>query len=456
MGAWIERSATLPAANAMSPTMAFSPELNRTILFDSGASNNTTWAYDAPTDVWSAIPDPAALPFALLSSMVYDAAVGKMVLFGGVTGTTLLGQSNATWTYDARDNTWQNVTPAASPPPRFQAGMAYDAGAGRLIVFGGFRFGCLGFCIPEIPWVAYDDTWSYDAVNNTWTNVTPSLSPSARGNVGMAYDPVTRRTVLFGGVLTDGGYTNASEYNDTWTFDAATDTWALAPPAGPSPSPRSAMVMVYDPDASGIVMFGGGAAPAPLNDTWWYWPSTNTWTLVPSTKSPSARGFADAAYDERGREIVLFGGLLGFPPYHAMDTWVYQVVYSPLSATLDASVREGTVPFTFSGRGVAAGGLAPYAFEWDFGDGGQATGASVSHVYAAAGNYTVTLTVSDGAGAHASASIRVAASSPQELAPSPGSTESLPWTLGIAAGVAVLCAVLVAAFLLSRRKEPKD
>lgn len=38
----------------------------------------------------------------------------------------------------------------------------------------------------------------------------------------------------------------------------------------------------------------------------------------------------------------------------------------------------------------------PLTFAWDFGDGGRADGVHVSHVYAAAGVYTVRLTVSDG------------------------------------------------------------
>jgi PKD repeat protein/FtsP/CotA-like multicopper oxidase with cupredoxin domain len=39
---------------------------------------------------------------------------------------------------------------------------------------------------------------------------------------------------------------------------------------------------------------------------------------------------------------------------------------------------------------------APLAFDWDFGDGQSGTGATPTHVYAAAGSYTVTLVVSDG------------------------------------------------------------
>ena len=46
-------------------------------------------------------------------------------------------------------------------------------------------------------------------------------------------------------------------------------------------------------------------------------------------------------------------------------------------------------------------------FEWDFGDGARATGLSTTHAYAAAGNFTVTLSVRDGEGTLASVSALV-------------------------------------------------
>ncbi|TMI51028.1 PKD domain-containing protein [Candidatus Bathyarchaeota archaeon] len=53
-----------------------------------------------------------------------------------------------------------------------------------------------------------------------------------------------------------------------------------------------------------------------------------------------------------------------------------------------------TITFTAS----ASGGASPYAFLWDFGDGGSNSGSPTTHVYSSAGSYTVTLTASDSAG----------------------------------------------------------
>jgi gliding motility-associated-like protein len=49
-------------------------------------------------------------------------------------------------------------------------------------------------------------------------------------------------------------------------------------------------------------------------------------------------------------------------------------------------------PVDFQSSSVVATGLIT-AFQWDFGDGGTATGTQVSHTYATAGNYNVTLTI---------------------------------------------------------------
>jgi PKD repeat protein len=67
-----------------------------------------------------------------------------------------------------------------------------------------------------------------------------------------------------------------------------------------------------------------------------------------------------------------------------------------------AGAVAGTLTFT----GSATGGLPPYDFHWDFGDGGTATGQTATHAYQAAGSFTVTLTVVDTRGTRAMDSAR--------------------------------------------------
>ena len=48
--------------------------------------------------------------------------------------------------------------------------------------------------------------------------------------------------------------------------------------------------------------------------------------------------------------------------------------------------------------GSASGGEAPYTYEWSFGDGSNAQGQYVQHIYDTDGTYTATLTVTDNIG----------------------------------------------------------
>ena len=62
---------------------------------------------------------------------------------------------------------------------------------------------------------------------------------------------------------------------------------------------------------------------------------------------------------------------------------------------------EGEAGDDIEFSGIAYLGVPPYIYEWDFGDDETATGKNPVHSYEAAGNYTVTLTVTDDAGSTA-------------------------------------------------------
>ena len=68
-------------------------------------------------------------------------------------------------------------------------------------------------------------------------------------------------------------------------------------------------------------------------------------------------------------------------------------------AAFTHSVSELVVSFDASGSSDSDGSIASY--QWDFGDGSNGTGKTVSHTYVAAGSYTVALTITDDKGATA-------------------------------------------------------
>src|SRR5699024_7393807 len=98
----------------------------------------------------------------------------------------------------------------------------------------------------------------------------------------------------------------------------------------------------------------------------------------------------------------------------------------PPVAKLDSDCDGLECAFDGSGSQDPDGSIASY--EWDFGDGDTASGASVEHTYDAAGDYSVTLTVTDDRGATARAV--------SEVQVEQGTAAGQPELVGVSAGQA--------------------
>ena len=84
-----------------------------------------------------------------------------------------------------------------------------------------------------------------------WTPLTLPGAPSARGAPVMAYDPVNREVVLF------GGFFGTSYLADTWVLRG--HSWTqLSPPV--SPPNRAAAGFAWDAPTQRLVLFGGFGA----------------------------------------------------------------------------------------------------------------------------------------------------------------------------------------------------
>src|SRR2546421_3332894 len=180
------------------------------------------------------------------SAVAYDSQSDQVVLFGGLQG---LDFQNDTWAYDPSTASWTNDTIGTAPAARVDAAMAYDGGAQRVIIFGGAW------------WVwdpsggilygkTYADTWAYDSVNKTWTELHPIDSPPALTGAWMVYDTAAKRLILF------GGDTFHSFLGVTWAYDYENNTWTNLTP-GASPSPRTGASLSYDGSEDRVILFGG-------------------------------------------------------------------------------------------------------------------------------------------------------------------------------------------------------
>ncbi|MEZ4424691.1 MAG: PKD domain-containing protein [Gemmatimonadota bacterium] len=74
-------------------------------------------------------------------------------------------------------------------------------------------------------------------------------------------------------------------------------------------------------------------------------------------------------------------------------------------------------PIAFDGTGSNDPDGTIVQYDWDFGDGSTGSGATPSHVYATAGSYTATLTVTDNRGGTATASSAVTVNVPANIPP---------------------------------------
>jgi hypothetical protein len=123
--------------------------------------------------------------------MAYDAARGRVVLFGG--GNGLVNALADVWEWDGA--TWTAIPqpqPANQRPTgRFGHAMVYDAARKRIVVFGGLA--------PYDPanLVPTDQTWEWSGT--TWARF-DAAPPPARVSMAMIYDPVAQRILATGGV----------------------------------------------------------------------------------------------------------------------------------------------------------------------------------------------------------------------------------------------------------------
>src|SRR5207247_8288463 len=70
----------------------------------------------------------------------------------------------------------------------------------------------------------------------------------------------------------------------------------------------------------------------------------------------------------------------------------------PLAAEINATPTEGTMPLTVSFASAVTGGVSPYSYDWEFGDGSKSNAANTVHIYITGGNFTVWLNVDDNGG----------------------------------------------------------
>lgn len=140
-----------------------------------------------------------------------------------------------------------------------------------------------------------------------------------------------------------------------------------------------------------------------------------------STPTQALTGGPGTVQTDLGGNNVPVGGSVGVSLPNAINTNYTKSAPVALAAfnwAPDYVIAGEGIIFT---AGTASGGVPPYTFGWQF-PAGTAAGSSASYTFPTAGTYTVTSTVVDGVGNHASVPETVTVYNPLQITVTPSST----------------------------------
>jgi hypothetical protein len=274
-------------------------EAHRTVLLFSGDARGETaqrgggeadtWIWDG--GAWIRRTPAASPPARSRACLAFHPPSGMVVLFGGGGRGGFLGD---TWLWNGRS--WM-PGPSAGPPPRAAAAMAFDPTTESLVLFGGFGDRM------------YGDTWAWNGT--LWRVLNPETKPLPTRGAAMAYSAALGRLILFGGTHFQGSTRGSSE---TWAWDGR--SWTPVTFTTWPPARRYAALAASD--AGRILLFGGFDDTGPLNDTWTL---DALWSPQAAAPAPTPRAGAAMAFDPAARSFVLFGGGDGKAMFG--DTWAW-------------------------------------------------------------------------------------------------------------------------------------
>lgn len=199
------------------------------------------------------------------------------------------------------------------PDARRLAHVVYDPVQKKTVLFGGFDT------------VNYrNDTWLWDGA--TWTEVKEDEA-DARTNAAMWFDPTLKKLVLYGGIGRPRPENTIRRYSDMWTFDPG-NGWTKMKDVT-TPGERYDMRVLVDPRTNKVRMYGGVRVDAVddktkkqvFADDLWEWDGSRWTKITNAVNLPSARQGFGLAYDAYSDRIVIFGGYNGL---FLSDTWSSQ------------------------------------------------------------------------------------------------------------------------------------
>lgn len=291
-----------------------------------------TFDVDTPTAVtWTTLKtsgaggNPGIRSGAILD---YKASTGKLYLFGGYNGTTMLSDF---WEYDIAGNSWANTSPTGTAPAgREVASGGYDSVNNRFWYTGGWTTnGTFSTSRNDIGYIAdVGGSESYVEVRPNATGATSNQEYAGNSFAGFCIDTDRRLLVLRGMATVDSTerYCYAIDLNDGITSNKP----VYGVSEGEFLTPRDAAATIWNPDFSEWVVVGGFSGMydnstittgTHNSDIWVYNQSNNTWRFANKgfKTLPPMEGRV-GCYDTTRDRILLFGGLTGVD-YNGNEVW---------------------------------------------------------------------------------------------------------------------------------------
>jgi hypothetical protein len=298
----------------------------RMVVYGGGRNSpfNDMFALDLSDDHWDWLGGAGALPAGRRGHVaVYDAALDRMLVFGG---QTAVGNVADTYAYDLSAESWTQILTTGSVTSNNLAPGILDPVRNRLIIAGTdtevLDLATSNWTVlpdPGPPVSAapaiYDpgrdlmiinEDHALDLATLTWSSFTlpqplPRLNPTA------IYDPIRDRMIVYG-----GRNDQDQPFGDLWAFNTSGSGWTQLTPAGPAPPPRFWHTAIYDPIRDRMLVYGGwGAldASSELADVWELSLSgAPVWTELHPTDSSPPHSAHTSIYDPVGDRMIVWGG----------------------------------------------------------------------------------------------------------------------------------------------------
>src|SRR5437867_3912416 len=138
--------------------------------------------------------------------------------------------------------------------------------------------------------------------------------------------------------------------------------------------------------------------PADMLQVRWDWETDGVWDTPWSHNATEQHRFTASGTYNVTMEVIDTGNLSANRTAMVIVSAVPPPPPSPLVVEITATPTEGTMPVTVSFTSHVGGGVPPYTYDWEFGDGSKSNAANTVHIYITGGNFTVWLNVDDNGG----------------------------------------------------------